>query len=170
MRASILAALLLCACMPPAQTRVGLVDGARLVRVSKLGKEIRKKVEQEGNRLTAELEALQKKAQTLATEVADLDKKGPKGSPAIAAKRKALHKARLALRETHARYRKQLNAYGARLLKEFKERVRKVVMRLRSEKGLDLVLMTSRGEEQGLWIFPVVDITDEVVKRMDGEE
>jgi len=164
------AAVFLLACPPPPSARVGLVDGARLVRTSRPGQAIRARVQKEGDRLTVELEKQQKRAQALAAEVAALQKRVPKTDPGLRKKEAALRKAREQLHATHLKYRQELNTFGERLLKDFKERVRRVVMRLRSERGLDLVIMTSRGEEQGLWIWPVTDITDEVVKRLDREE
>lgn len=157
-------------CPPPSQTRVGLVDGSRVVRISRKGQAIRKQIEQEGERLMAKLESLQKTVKALEAERAALAAKLPATDPRVAGKAAALKKAERELRETHLKFRKQLNAYGERLLTEFKEAVRRVAMRIRADQGLDLVVMTSRGEEQGIWIWPVKDITDEVVRRMDGEQ
>lgn len=157
-------------CPPPSQMRVGLVDGSRVVRISHRGQKIRKQIEEEGDRLTSQLEALQKRLAALESEHKALGAKLPAADPQVRAKRDAAQKLEKELRETHLQYRKQLNAFGERLLAGFKEAVRRVAMRIRSDRGLDLVLMTSRGEEQGLWIWPVSDITDEVVKRMDDEQ
>ncbi len=163
-------ALLVTACPPPPQTRVGLVDGARLVRVTKQGKQIRKQVEQEGARLTRELETRQQRSQALMAELEKLKKKLDADDPKLRQRQQALHKAEQALRVLHRKYRKQLNKYGERLLDEFKKQVRKMVMRIRAHKGLDLVIMTSRGEEQGLWVWPAEDITDDVVELMEREQ
>lgn len=157
-------------CPPPPQTRVGLVDGSRVVRISRKGQTIRKQIEEEGSRLTGKLEAMQKRLAELEAEHKALGAKLPAASSEVKAKKEEIRKAENELRETHARFRNQLNAFGERLLGELKEVIRKVAMRIRADQGLDLVLMTSRGEEQGLWVWPVTDITDEVVRHMDGEE
>lgn len=156
-------------CPPPSQMRVGLVDGSRVVRISQRGQKIRKQIEEEGDRLTTKLEALQKRLATLAAEHKSLAAKLPPTDPKVLAAETARLKLEKELRETHLQYRKQLNEFGERLLGDFKEAVRRVAMRIRADRGLDLVLMTSRGEEQGLWVWPVSDITDEVVRRMDDE-
>ena len=156
-------------CPPPSQVRVGLVDGYQLVRISQRGQKIRKQIEEEGDRLTAKLESLQKKLGALEAEHKALKGKLPEADPRLRAQAQTVQSLAKELRETHLLYRKQLNEFGERLLTGFKEVVRRVAMRIRADRGLDLVLMTSRGEEQGLWIWPVADITDEVVKRMDDE-
>jgi Skp family chaperone for outer membrane proteins len=150
--------------------RVGLVDGSRVVRISQRGQKIRKQIEEEGERLTSKLEAMQKRLAEAEAEHKAAQAKLPAADPQVRAKAETFQKLDKELRETHLRYRKELNAFGERLLAEFKEVVRKAAMAIRSDKGLDLILMTSRGEEQGLWVWPVSDITDEVVKRMDIEQ
>lgn len=158
------------ACAPPVGVRVGLVDGARLIHDSRTGKRIRAKVAAEGERLSRELEALKRRVAPLSARAKELASTRPARDRERQKAEGALREAALRLRKTHARYRAELNAYGERLLGAFTERVRLVAQQVRRERGLDLVLMTSRGRDQGLWVWPVVDITGEVRKRLDSEQ
>lgn len=158
------------ACAPPPGVRVGLVDGARLIRDSRTGKRIRAKVAAEGGRLARELETLKKRMEPLSARSKELAKARPAGDRERQKAERALREAALRLRKTHARYRAELNAYGERLLSTFTERVRRVAAQVRQDRGLDLVLMTSRGRDQGLWVWPVVDITGEVQQKLDDEQ
>lgn len=146
--------------------QVGVVDGTRVVRTTKRGKDIRKKIEQESGKLEVTLSKMQAAVKQLATEVGALAK--TPANPALKKKRRALQLAKTALRETHLRFQKQLNEFGQRLLNQLKEAIRKVAMEIKERRGLDLVIMRSRGE--GLWIWPVVDITDQVVQQLDSTE
>jgi len=162
--------LALAACAPPGGLRVGLVDGARLIRESRTGKRIRAKVAAEGERLTRELESLKKRLEAVSARRKALAKTNPADDRTRQKVERAFREAALRLRETHTRYRDQLNAYGARLLASFTARVRRVAREVRQAKGLDLVIMTSRGKDQGLWVWPVVDITEQVRQKLDGEQ
>jgi Skp family chaperone for outer membrane proteins len=153
------------ACPPPATLRVGFVDGTQVVRSTQRGKKIRQQIDVESTRLEAKLSELQKAVKKADAEVRALARKRPATDPVLQKKRKALRLARQLLRSNHLRYQKELNAYGQRLLDAFKEAIRKVAMGIKRRLGLDLVIMTSRGE--GLWVWPVKDITDQVMREMD---
>jgi Skp family chaperone for outer membrane proteins len=148
--------------------RVGWVDGTRVVRTTKRGKVIRKQIEVEGDKLEKKLAELQATVRSLTAKVKALRKQQPAKAAELKKQTKALGLARKTLRERHLRYQKELNAFGQRLLNEFKEAIRKVATEIKDRLGLDLVIMTSRGE--GLWIWPVKDITDRVVQQMDAKE
>ena len=155
-------------CVPPSTLRVGYVDGTKVVRSTARGKQIRGKIKAESVKLEAKLSELQKAVKRAAAEVAALEKKRPAADPVLKKKRQGLRLAQTLLRSNHMRYQKELNAYGQRLLDEFKEAIRKVAMGIRTRLGLDMVIMTSRGE--GLWIWPVKDITDQVMQELDNKE
>lgn len=156
------------ACPPPATLRVGYVDGTRVVRSTQRGKEIRDQIQVESKKLESKLSALQQAVKKADVELRRLARKRPATDPVLVKKRKALRLAKTLLRSNHLRYQKELNAYGQRLLDEFKEAIRKVAMGIKRRLGLDLVIMTSRGE--GLWVWPVKDITDQVMQEMDGSK
>lgn len=156
------------ACLPPATLRVGYVDGTQVVRSTQRGKEIRKQIQVESKKLETQLTALQLAVKKADAEVRGLAQKLPATDPVLVKKRKALRLAKQLLRSNHLRYQKELNAYGQRLLDEFKEAIRKVAMGIKRRLGLDLVIMTSRGE--GLWVWPVKDITDQVMQQMDSSK
>lgn len=156
------------ACVPPSTLRVGYVDGTRVVRSTARGKEIRKKIEVESQKLESKLTALQKAVKKADDEVRAMAKKRPATDPVLVKKRGALRLAKQLLRSNHLRYQKELNAYGQRLLDEFKEAIRKVAMGIKRRLALDLVIMTSRGE--GLWVWPVKEITDQVMQEMDSSK
>ena len=155
------------ACPPPGTIRVGQVDGTRVVRVTQRGKAIRKKIQQQSDQLADKLAKMQEGVKILAKQVEALARTLEKTDPRLKKRQAALLLATRQLRVTHLRYQKELNRQGERLLNDFKEQIRKVAMDIKSRLGLDLVIMTSRGE--GLWIWPVKDITDDVVRRMDND-
>ncbi len=155
-------------CPPPASLRVGYVDGTRVVRQTARGKRIRERIQVESRRLEGRLAKLQEAVKKAAAEVKALSKRRPGTDPILAKRRKDLRLARAMLRSTHLRYQKELNTFGQRLLDDLKEAIRKVATQIRRRLGLDLVIMTSRGE--GLWIWPVKDITDRVMKELDSRE
>ncbi len=155
-------------CVPPSSLRVGYVDGTKVVRSTQRGKQIRQKIKVESVKLEAKLTAMQQAVKKAAAEVKGLAKTRPAGDPVLVKKQKELRLAQTLLRSNHMRYQKELNAFGQRLLDEFKEAIRKVAMGIKGRLGLDMVIMTSRGE--GLWIWPVKDITDQVMKEMDNRE
>jgi len=156
------------ACIPPASLRVGYVDGTRVVRSTARGKQIRKQIEVESRKLESKLTAMQQAVRDADVEVRALAKKRAATDPVLVKKRRGLRLAKQLLRSNHLRYQKELNAYGQRLLDEFKEAIRKVATRIKSQLALDLVIMTSRGE--GLWVWPVKDITDQVMQEMDSSK
>jgi len=156
------------ACVPPASLRVGYVDGTRVVRSTARGKSIRQQIGVESKKLETKLTALGKAVKKAEGEYRVMASKRPATDPVLVKKRKGLRLAKTLLRANHLRYQKELNAYGQRLLDEFKEAIRKVAMGIKSRLGLDLVIMTSRGE--GLWVWPVKDITDQVMQEMDSSK
>ncbi len=156
------------ACVPPTSVRVGYVNGTQVVRSTGRGKAIRDKIQVESKRLESQLTVLQKTVRKAELEVVAMASKRPATDPVLMKKRKALRLAKTLVRSSHLRYQKELNAYGQRLLDEFKEAIRKVAMGVKRRLGLDLVIMTSRGE--GLWVWPVKDITDQVMQEMDSSK
>jgi Skp family chaperone for outer membrane proteins len=156
------------ACIPPASLRVGYVDGTRVVRSTARGKAIRQKIQVESKKLESKLTALQQAVRKAEQKLKVMASKRPATDPVLTKKRKALRLATTLLRSNHLRYQKELNAYGQRLLDDFKEAIRKVAMGIKRRLGLDLVIMTSRGE--GLWVWPVKDITDQVMQEMDRDK
>ena len=115
--------------------------------------------------MDAEVEQAVKKADL---EVRAMAKKRPATDPVLVKKHAALRLAKQLLRSNHLRYQKELNAFGQRLLNQFKEAIRKVAMGIKRRLALDLVIMTSRGE--GLWVWPVKEITDQVMQEMDNSK
>jgi Skp family chaperone for outer membrane proteins len=138
------------------------------VRATARGKKIRQQIEVESAKLEGKLAELQKVVKKADDVVRALAKKRPTTDPELVKKRSALRVAKQLLRENHLRYQKELNAFGQRLLDELKEAIRKIAMDIKRRLGLDLVIMTSRG--QGLWVWPVKDITDQVMQELDGKE
>lgn len=155
-------------CPPPAAFRVGLVDGTQVVRSTARGKAIREKIQVESRKLETKLAELQKAVKKADAEVKAMAKKRPATDPTLVKKRQGLRLAKQLLRSNYARYQKELNDFGRRLLDELKEAIHKVAMGIKRRLGLDLVIMTSRGE--GLWIWPVTDITDKVMQEMDSSK
>jgi Skp family chaperone for outer membrane proteins len=156
------------ACMPPAAVRVGVVDGARVIQITKRGKKIRDQLQLETNRLSVQLQAGQRRIKSLALEAEALEQKTPRDDKAVEAKRREYKEAELALQALHVKLQEQLNKQGEKLLDDFKEKIRQLALRIKDRGGLDLVIMTSRGD--ALWVWPATDITDKVVQEMDAQE
>jgi Skp family chaperone for outer membrane proteins len=155
-------------CAPQGQLRVGLVDGPRVTRLTKRGKEIRKQINKKTDQLAKRLVAHQQRLKELNEKVQRLSKTLPETDARLIATRRSRKKAAERLRGVHRELQLELNRYGGQLLKSFKEAIRKVAMKIKEREGLDLVIMVSR--EDDIWFWPVIDITDKVINVMDGDE
>jgi Skp family chaperone for outer membrane proteins len=155
-------------CAPPDKVRVAILDGARVIQITKRGKKIRDQLQEETSRLSGQLAAGQRKIKELQAAVEELEKQTPRDQKLVDTRRREQKEAEVALQVLHTRLQEQLNRAGEKLLEEFKEKIRQVALRIKDRDGLDVIIMTSRGD--ALWVWPATDITDKLVQEMDAQE
>jgi|SRR5688572_29716263 len=144
--------------------RVGAVSLAYVARSSKAGKsalaEIEKFVKQKESQAAAKAAELEQQRLTLLKVSAGLSPR------ALADLQKAFDKSRVDFDRFQQDTRAELESMQARFDEEFRIRVAPIIDAVSKEKGLHFVF----GLEQAaiVWWSPAVDISDDVVKRLDG--
>jgi Skp family chaperone for outer membrane proteins len=144
--------------------RIGAINLSYVARTSKIGKSEIAKIEDASRKKAAEIES---KAAELQKQHATLQKTGVGLSPrALADLQRAFEKSRLDLQRFQQDAQNELTAMQTEFDVQFRARLAPVIDAISKEKGLHFVF----GLEEAaiVWWSPAVDISDEVVKRLDG--
>jgi Skp family chaperone for outer membrane proteins len=168
-RAIALAAVFLTASPAVAQVadavRIGAVNLAYIARTSKIGKSELAKIDDAARKKTA---AIESRAAELQKQQTELQKTGIGLSPrAVADLQRAFDRSRLDLERFQQDARNEIEAMQTQFEIQFRARLGPVIDQISKEKGLYLVF----GLEQApmiVWWSPSVDISEEVVKRLDA--
>ncbi len=144
--------------------RIGAVNLAYIARTSKIGKSELAKIEDAGRRKAAEIDG---KAAELQKQQADLQKTSIGLSPrAVADLQRTFDKSRVELQRFQQDAQDEMAAMQTKFELDFRARLAPVIDEISKEKGLHFVF----GLEEAaiVWWSPSVDISDEVVKRLDA--
>lgn len=143
---------------------LGAVNLTYVARTSKIGKAEIAKIEEASRKKAAELDV---KAAELQKQQAMLQKAGVGLSPrALADLQRAFDKSRLDLQRFQQDAQNEIAAMQTQFDVEFRAKLAPVIDEISKDKGLHFVF--SLGEAAIVWWSPAVDISDEVVKRLDG--
>ena len=144
--------------------RIGAVNLSYIARTSKIGKSEIAKIEDASRKKTAEIEI---KAAELQRHQAALQKTSVGLSArALADLQRAFEKSRLDLQRFQQDAQNELTAMQTEFDVQFRAKLAPVIDEISKEKGLHFVF----GLEEAaiVWWSPAVDISDEVVTRLDG--
>ena len=144
--------------------RIGAVNLSYAARTSKIGKSEIAKIEDASRRKTAEIDI---KAAELQRQQAQLQKTGVGLSErARVDLQRAFEKSRVDLQRFQQDAQNEITAMQTQFDVEFRAKLAPVIDEISKEKGLHFVF----GLEEAaiVWWSPAVDISDEVVKRLDG--
>ena len=145
--------------------RIGAVNLAYIARTSKMGKSELARIDDAARKKTAEIES---KAAELQKQQTALQKSGLGMSPRAAADlQRAFDKSKLDLERFQQDARNEIEAMQTQFEIQFRAKLAPVIDEISKEKGLYLVF----GLEQApmiVWWNPAVDISEEVVKRLDA--
>jgi len=145
-------------------TRIGAINLSYVARTSKAGKEGLARLDEAGRKKTAEVEA---RAVELQKQQADLKKTNlGLGARAQADLQRAFEKSRVDFDRLRQDAQEEIERMQTQFELEFRAKLAPVVDEISKEKGLQFVF----GLEQAaiVWWSPAVDISDEVVKRLDA--
>jgi outer membrane protein len=145
-------------------TKVGAIRLSYVARMSKAGKEGLARIEDAGRKKAAEVEA---RAVELQKQQAELQKPGVGLSARSQADlQKAFEKSRVDFDRLRQDAEKEMEAMQMQFEIEFRAKLAPVIDDVSKEKGLQFVF----GIEQAaiVWWSPAVDISDDVVKRLDA--
>lgn len=146
--------------------RIGAINLSYVARSSKIGQSELAKIEDASRQKAAEIEI---KAKLLQKQQTELQKTSIGLSPrAIADLQRSFDKSRLELERLQQDSQHELNAMQARFELDFRARLAPVIDEISKEKGLHFVF----GLEEAaiVWWSPAVDISDDVVKRLDADK
>ena len=144
--------------------RIGAINLSYVARTSKIGKTEIAKIEDASRKKAAEIEI---KAAELQRQQAALQKTGVGLSQrALEDLQRAFEKSRIELERFQQDARNEITAMQTQFDVEFRAKLAPVIDEVSKEKGLHFVF----GLEEAaiVWWSPAVDISDEVVKRLDG--
>lgn len=146
--------------------RIGAINLSYIARTSKIGKSEIAKIEDTTRKKAAEIES---RAAELQKQQAALQQTGVGLSQrAVADLQRAFEKSRLELERFQQDARNELTAMQSQFDLQFRAQLAPVIDEISKEKGLHFVF----GLEEAaiVWWSPSVDISDEVVKRLDAEK
>ena len=146
--------------------KIGAINLSYVARNSKVGKTELARIEEATRRKAAEIDL---KAAELQKQQTELQKTGIGMSPrAVGDLQRAFEKSRLELERFQQDARNEIETMQTQFDVEFRARLAPVIDEVSKEKGLQFVF----GLEQAaiVWWNPAVDISDEVVKRLDVEK
>ena len=144
--------------------RIGALNVSYVARTSKIGKSEIAKIEDASRQKVAEIEI---KAAELQRQQAQMQKTGIGLSPrALADLQRAFEKSRLEFERFQQDAQNEITAMQTRFDLQFRAKLAPVVDEVSKEKGLHFVF----GLEEAaiIWWSPAVDISDEVIKRLDA--
>lgn len=145
-------------------TRVGAINLSYVARMSKAGKEGLARLDEAGRKKGAEVDAraaeLQKQQTELQRPAAGMSAR------AIADLQRAFEKSRTDFERLRQDAQTEIEAMQAQFELEFRARIEPVIDAVSKEKGLQFVF----GLEQAaiVWWNPALDISEDVVKRLDA--
>ncbi len=145
-------------------TRIGAINLSYVARNSKIGKTGLAKIEDETRKKAAEIEI---KTAELRRQQAALQKSGIGLSPrAVADLQRAFEKSRVELERLQQDAQNDIAAMQSRFELDFRAKLAPVIDEVSKEKGLQFVF----GLEEAaiVWWSPAVDISEDVVKRLDA--
>jgi outer membrane protein len=145
-------------------TKIGAINLSYVARMSKAGKEGLSRIDEASRKKAAEVEA---RAAELEKQQIDFRVSSTGLSPrAIADLQRTFEKSKLDFERLQQDARKDLEAMQMQFELEFRAKLAPVVDAVSKEKGLQFVF----GLEQAaiIWWSPAVDISDDVVKRLDA--
>jgi Skp family chaperone for outer membrane proteins len=146
--------------------KIGAINLSYVARTSKVGKTELARIEEASRKKAAELD---RKAAELQKQQTELQKTGIGLSPrAVGDLQRAFEKSRLELERFQQDARNEIAAMQTQFDVEFRAKLAPVIDEVSKEKGLQFVF----GLEQAaiVWWSPAVDISDDVVKRLDAEK
>jgi outer membrane protein len=146
--------------------KIGAINLSYVARTSKVGKTELARIEEASRKKAAEIDL---KAAELQKQQHELQKTGIGMSPrAVGDLQRAFAKSRLELERFQQDARNEIEAMQTKFDVEFRAKLAPVIDQVSKEKGLQFVF----GLEQAaiVWWSPAVDISDEVVKRLDAEK
>jgi len=145
-------------------TRIGAINLSYVARTSKAGKEGLAKIDEASRRRATEVEAKATELQNaqLAVEKASLGL----SDRARADLQRAFEKSKIDLDRLQQDARSEIESMQTQFELEFRAKLDPVIDEVSKEKGLQFVF----GLEQAaiIWISPAVDISEDVVKRLDA--
>lgn len=148
----------------PADSKIAVVNLQIVVSESKLGKAGQDQMKKLGDSKTSDQQALAKKVQDLQSQI---QSQGGVLSPtALAQKQSDLDKASRDLQHFQDDAQAQIKELNDQLLDNFQDKVIPIVEEIAKEKGLFLVL-SLQDSAPLLYIHPGLDLSEEVVKRLD---
>jgi outer membrane protein len=148
----------------PDTTRIGAINLSYVARTSKAGKAALARIEEAGRKKSLEVEA---KAAELQKQQTELQRPSiGLSTRALADLQRTFEKSRVDFDRLQQDAQKELEAMQSQFELEFRATLAPVVDAVSKEKGLQFVF----GLEQAaiVWWSPAVDISEEVVKRLDA--
>ena len=149
------------------QFRIAAVNLSYIARTSKIGKSELAKIEDVARKKSAEVDV---KAAELRKQQVELQKQNAGMSPrAVADLQRAFDRSRVDLERFQQDARNEIEAMQTQFDVQFRAKLAPVIDEISKEKGLHFIF----GLEQAsmvVWWSPAVDISDEVVKRLDAEK
>ena len=149
------------------QFRIAAVNLSYIARTSKIGKSELAKIENVARKKAAEVDV---KAAELRKQQVELQKQNAGMSPrAVADLQRAFDRSRVDLERFQQDARSEIEAMQTQFDVQFRAKLAPVIDEISKEKGLHFIF----GLEQAsmvVWWSPAVDISDEVVKRLDAEK
>jgi Skp family chaperone for outer membrane proteins len=146
--------------------RIGAINLSYVARSSRIGKTELARIEDATRKRAAEIDL---KAAELQKQQTELQKTGIGLSPRAAGDlQRSFEKSRLELERFQQDARNEIEAMQTRFDVDFRARLAPVIDEISKEKGLYFVF----GLEQAaiVWWNPALDISDEVVKRLDADK
>jgi Skp family chaperone for outer membrane proteins len=157
----------------PAEVKIGLVSLQAVVAGSKLGKAGQEELKKLSDQKKVELDNFQKKIEALQKEIQS--QSAVLGGSAIQSKQAQLDKLQREFQYAQDQANADLNQLNGQLLQAFEEKVLPIIEAVRAEKSLWFVLavqQTAPGESAGslqvVSYMPGIDLTAEVIKRLDA--
>ena len=147
-------------------TKVGAINLSYVARMSKTGKEGLSRLDQASRKRAAQVEA---RAAELEKQQTDFGISSTGLSPrAIADLRRTFEKSKVDFERLQQDAQKEIEAMQAQFELEFRAKLAPVIDEISKEKGLHFVF----GLEQAaiVWWSPTVDISDDVVKKLDAQK
>lgn len=145
-------------------TKIGAINLSYVARMSKVGKEGLSRIDEAARKRTAEVEA---RAAELEKQQTDFRVSSTGLSPrAIADLQRTFEKSKVDFERLQQDAQKEIEALQAQFEIEFRARLTPVIDEVSKAKGLQFVF----GLEQAaiIWWSPAVDISEDVVKRLDA--
>lgn len=148
-----------------APLQVAVVDVQRVLTESQPGRQRTASLEAEQQRLQAQGERLQQEAQRIQSRIAELE--GSQAEAELASLRQELQQKTTELSQFAEQARRDLAKRQETVLREIEQIVMPVIQAIGDERRLTLIF---RKFDSGLiYTVPSVDITDDVIARIDAE-